>query len=141
MDINSGFKAVDKLVKVHGLSCEHIDNPFQKAIDIPDRTQPGELRQLIQPFGLNTFPHAIWLALQANVPAGESMSLHRFSLPHLNKVICWVLVNAQGKVLEKAYPLNKPLYINAARVLIKSLRTSLTYSPYFSVPEPTRLLH
>lgn len=121
MDINSGFKAIDKLVKAHGVSCEHIDNPFQLAVDIPDQTRPGELRHLIKPFGLKVFPHAIWLALQAHVPAGSAMSLHRFSLPHLGKVICWVLVNARGEVLEKAYPLNQPKYVNAAKALINTL--------------------
>lgn len=127
MNIHSGFKAVDKLVQVHGVSCEHTDNPFQLAVDIPDQTRPCELRHFIKPFGLKEFPHALWLALQAHAPATTGMSIHRFTLPHLNRVFCWVLVNAQGRVLEKAYPLNKPKYVNAARVLIRSLLGSLSY--------------
>ena len=47
MNIKSGFKAVDKLVQRHGVSCEHTDNPFQLAVDIPDSTRPNELRHLI----------------------------------------------------------------------------------------------
>ncbi|MFT4927294.1 MAG: hypothetical protein ACI8WB_003400 [Phenylobacterium sp.] len=129
MDINSGFKAVDKLVKTHGVSCEHTDNPFQRTVDIPDRTRPCQLRYLIQPFGLNAFPHAMWLAIHAHMAENSGMSVHRFTLPHLNKVICWVLVNDQGKVLEKAYPLNKPQYIQAARVLIGTLLGRLSCSP------------
>lgn len=128
MNINSGFKAVDKLARVHGVSCDEIDNPFQKAVEIPNDTQQGELRHLIKPFGLKSFPHALWLALQAQLPRGVGMSIHRFSLPHLDRVFCWVLVNAQGKVVEKAYPMNKPKYTQAAKVLIQSLLGRLSYS-------------
>ena len=127
MNINSGFKAVDKLAMVHGLACEHIDNPFQLAVDIPDETIRYEIRNLIKPFGLRDIPHSMWLALQANLPATNGMSLHRFSLPHLNKVICWVLVNAKGKIIEKAFPMNKPLYTDAAKVLIESLTSGYAY--------------
>jgi hypothetical protein len=127
MDINSGFKAVDKLVKTHGVSCEHIDNPFQLAVDFPVAADPGQLRNLIQPFGLQAFPHAMWLALRANISKGNRLSLHRFSLPHMNKVFCWVLINAHGQVVEKAFPMNKPQYVNAARVLIRSLLVGLSH--------------
>ncbi|NQZ09561.1 MAG: hypothetical protein HRT35_20620 [Algicola sp.] len=127
MDINSGFKVIDKLARTHGVSCDGIDNPFQMAVEIPNDTKTSELRRYIQPFGLRTFPHAIWLALQANLPKGVGLSVHRFSLPHLGRVFCWVLVNAQGEVVEKAIPMNKPKYAQAARVLIESLMVDVTY--------------
>jgi hypothetical protein len=127
MNINSGFKAVDKLVKTHGVSNEGTENPFQLAVDIPDMTNPQDLPRLIKPFGLKSFPAAMWLALQAHLTSGNGLSLHRFTLPHLNKVFCWVLVNAKGKVVEKAFPMNKPLYTNAAWVLIDTLLGSSTY--------------
>ncbi len=120
-NFNSGLKVVDKLVKTHGVSHERIENPFQTSVYVPGMSRPGEVRQLIAPFDLRAFPHALWLAMQECLPKGVGLSIHRFSLPHLDKVLCWVLVNNQGKVIEKAYPVNKPQYVKAAKALIKAL--------------------
>lgn len=119
--INSGLKVVDKLVETHGVCHERIENPFQLSVYIPGMSRPGEVRQLIAPYDLRAFPHALWLAMQKYVPMGMGLSVHRFSLPHLDKVLCWVLVNNQGKVIEKAYPVNKPQYVKAAKALIGAL--------------------
>lgn len=121
LDINSGLKVVDKLVKTHGISNDKIDNAFQTSIYVPGMTRPGEVRQLIAPFDLRAFPHALWLAMQKYVPQGMGMSIHRFSLPHIDQVLCWVLVNNQGKIIEKAYPVRKPQYVQAAKALINAL--------------------
>lgn len=127
MDINSGFKVVDKLVKTHGVSGARSDNPFQLSVDIPSETTLYELRHVIKPFGFKDFPHSMWLTLQNKVPTSTQMSLHRFNLPHLHKVLCWVLVDSRGNVIARAFPMNKPRYIQAAKVLIKSLLGRLAY--------------
>ena len=128
MNINSGFKIVDKLAQTHGVSCFHTDNPFQLTVDIPKDTTLYELRHVIKPFGLKDFPHTMWLALQQKVPTQMEMSLHRFTLPHANQVLCWVLVDSHGRVIERAFPLNKPKYTNAAKVLIQSILGRLNYA-------------
>lgn len=118
---SSGLKVVDKLVETHGVCPDHIENPFQMSVYVPGMTRLSQARQLIAPFDLRRFPHALWLAMQKYLPLGMGLSVHRFSLPHIDRVLCWVLVNNQGKVVEKAYPVNKPQYVKAAKALIGEL--------------------
>jgi len=125
MYIDSGFKMVDQLVQVHGLTCFDADNPFQLSVEIAKDTTLYELRHVLSPFGLRDFPATMWLTLQKLVPTQTTLSLHRFTLPHSHQILCWVLVDEYGKVVERAFPLNRPKYTHAAKVLIGSLLTGL----------------
>ena len=127
MNINSGFKIVDRLAQSYGISCHASDNPFQLSVTIDAETSLYELRQALRPFDLKIFPHAVWLTLQKQLPNNSDLTLHRFSLPHCNQILCWLLLDNHGRVICRAFPLNKPKYIQAAKVVLRSLLSRLNY--------------
>ena len=127
MNINSGFKIVDKLAQSYGISCQASDNPFQLSVAIAADTSLYELRMALQPFDLKKFPHALWLSLQQQMPTNRELTIHRFRLPHCDQVICWLLLDNHGRVISRAFPLNKPKYIQAAKVILRSVLMRLNY--------------
>lgn len=117
MNTLSGLKAIDNLIDKYGIGFEQADNPFQHTLCIHPGNDLAGLREVIKPFGLKTFPHAIWLKL-STAHLTETVYLHQFRLPQLDgRVFCWVLVTQQGCLLEFATQINKITYLKAAKYL------------------------
>lgn len=128
MNTLSGLKAIDNLIEKYGIGFEQADNPFQHILRIPSGHDLAGLREVIKPFGLKTFPHAIWLKL-TTAPTKETVFLHQFRLPQLaGRVFCWVLVTEQGRLLEYATQINKINYLKAA----KHISRLITQHPHTS---------
>lgn len=126
-DLNSGYKQVDLLARSNGISAAPTENNFQLAIDIPKCNNPKEVCAAISPFGLEGFPNTMWLALQRFESKVEGLILHRFSLPSSEQVICWALMDCDGNIVEKAFPMNKPKYVKAAKSIVSYLSGSLSH--------------
>lgn len=123
MKIDSGLKAVDNLVKRYGLAFDEEVNPLQKSVYVPSCESRQQLRQSILTFGLNRFPHSIWLKLVA-YSANQNMTVYRFSLPQVNhQVFCWLLIDEQGHLVELACPINKKKYIDASKCIARELQS------------------
>ena len=128
MNTSSGLKAIDNLIAQYGIGFEETDTPFQHALCIAPGNDLEGLREVIKPFGLKTFPHAIWLKL-STVHFTETVFLHQFRLPQLDgRVFCWVLVTQQGRLIEFATQINKANYLKAA----KHISRLITHHPHAS---------
>lgn len=122
MKIDSGLKAIDNLVKRYGLFFGAEENPLQKSVYVPATESRQQIRQSIWTFGLNRFPHSIWLKLLA-YSANQNMTVYRFSLPQVNhQVFCWLLIDEHGHLIELACPINKKKYIDASKCIARKLQ-------------------
>src|SRR5690606_23970149 len=107
MVYDCGIKAIDHLIKKHGVNYAEVDNPFQRTLYLPPCESAMSTRAAILPFGLHRFPPSIWLKLTTECQQRATI-LHQFRLPQLDgKRICWVLLDTQGQVLELAVCINK----------------------------------
>jgi hypothetical protein len=122
MILDSGLKAIDNLVKKFGLVFGEEDNLLQKSVYVPATGSRHQLRQSICTFGLNRFPHSIWLKL-LSYSANQNMTVYRFSLPQVNhQVFCWLLIDEHGHLVELACPINKKKYIDASKCIARELQ-------------------
>ncbi|WP_416307884.1 hypothetical protein [Neptunicella sp. SCSIO 80796] len=118
---NSGIKAIDQLIKKHGVHYGDADNAFQRTLYLPPCESVMSTRAAILPFGLHRFPPSIWLKLTTECQQRPTV-LHQFRLPQLDgKRICWVLMDTHGQVLELAVCINKIHYVKAAKYLTSLL--------------------
>ena len=121
MTIQCGVKAIDNLVTKHGLAYTQVNNPFQYAQMLPPSASVAELRDAISAFGLQNFPPAIWLYL-LNHCQQRGTILHQFSLPQLDgRTFCWILLSADGALLEWVSAVHKANYLQACKYLANAL--------------------
>ena len=121
MIIDSGFKAIDNLVRKYGLRYGVEDNPFQRSVSIPATDAMPALREALASFKLADFPHSFWLKMTID-PSERPMTVYQFKFPQVdNQIICWLLVNDQGLVVEMACPINKKKYIDASKCIAREL--------------------
>ncbi|MFT4940125.1 MAG: hypothetical protein ACI88A_003177 [Paraglaciecola sp.] len=121
MIIDSGFKAIDNLVKKYDLIYGVEDNPFQKSVSVPATDAMPALREALSSFRLTEFPHSFWLKLTID-PGEKPMTVYQFKFPQINnQIICWLLVNEKGYVVEIACPINKKKYIDASKCIAREL--------------------
>jgi hypothetical protein len=133
MAIQSGVKAIDNLVTKHGLAYKQVNNPFQYAQMLPPSASVVELREAISAFGLANFPPAIWLYL-LNHCQQRGTILHQFSIPQLDgKTFCWILLSADGALLEWVSSMHKTNYLQACKYLANALVHHIEAPQHFAL--------
>ena len=122
MIIDSGFKAIDNLVKKYDLVFGVEENPFQKSTVVPPTDSMPLLREALSSFELSEFPHSLWLKLTID-PSDRPMTVYQFKFPQIdNQIICWLLVDEHGHTVEMACPINKKKYIDASKCIARELQ-------------------
>lgn len=133
MAMQTGVKAIDNLIMKHGLAYRQVNNPFQSAQLLPPFESAEELRYAISPFGLHDFPPAIWLYL-INHCQKRATILHQFNIPQLDgRTFCWILLSADGALLEWVSSMHKTNYLQACKYLANALVHHIEAPQHFAL--------
>jgi hypothetical protein len=103
--METGIKALDKLISQYGLSFQLGHDEFQRVVSFRGGDERAKLLKL--PF--------CFYQIISHLAVTKQVTLHHFYLPYRGARLASYLIDEQGVVLEQVYYLREAKYIKACR--------------------------